>query len=91
MFQNCLSVISAKYTSRRDPSTVAHVTSVWTREIITASSQVSDGISSSIISCQLVPEYILLTGPTKLFGNEVCKIDGGPSAEDEDRSHILQT
>ena len=35
-------------------------------------------------------EYILLTGPTKLFGNEVCKIDGGPSAKHEDRSQILQ-
>ena len=34
--------------------------------------------------------YILLTGPTKLFGNEVCKIDGGPSAKHEDRSQILQ-
>ena len=33
---------------------------------------------------------ILLTGPTKLFGNEVCKIDGGPSAKHEDRSQILQ-
>ena len=36
-------------------------------------------------------EYILLTGPTKLFGNEVCKIGGGPSAKHEDRSQILQT
>ena len=35
-------------------------------------------------------KYILLTGPTKLFGNEVCKIDGGPSAKHEDRSQILQ-
>ena len=35
-------------------------------------------------------DYILLTGPTKLFGNEVCKIDGGPSAKHEDRSQILQ-
>ena len=35
-------------------------------------------------------EYILLTGPTKLFGNEVCKNDGGPSAKHEDRSQILQ-
>ena len=35
-------------------------------------------------------EYILLTGPTKLFGNEVSKIDGGPSAKHEDRSQILQ-
>ena len=33
---------------------------------------------------------VLLTGPTKLFGNEVCKIDGGPSAKHEDRSQILQ-
>ena len=36
-------------------------------------------------------DYILLTGPTKLFGNEVCKIGGGPSAKHEDRSQILQT
>ena len=38
----------------------------------------------------IILEYILLTGPTKLFGNEVCKIDGGPSAKHEDRSQILQ-
>ena len=37
-----------------------------------------------------IGDYILLTGPTKLFGNEVCKIDGGPSAKHEDRSQILQ-
>ena len=36
-------------------------------------------------------EYILLTGPTKLSGNEVCKIGVGPSAKHEDRSQILQT
>ena len=36
-------------------------------------------------------EYILLTGPTKLSGNEVCKIGVRPSAKHEDRSQILQT
>ena len=36
-------------------------------------------------------EYILLTGSTKLSGNEVCKIGVGPSAKHEDRSQILQT
>ena len=48
---------------------------------------------SSFVRHSLVPardDYILLTGPTKLFGNEVCKIDGGPSAKHEDRSQILQ-
>ena len=36
-------------------------------------------------------EYILLTGPAKLSGNEVCKIDGGPSAKHKGRNQILQT